>query len=185
MNAKSKIEWTGVTWNPVTGCSKISEGCKNCYAERMAYRLRAMGQANYRCGFDVVEHPHMLELPLKWKRPQTVFVNSMSDLFHEKISDAYIEAVFKIMKTAYWHTFQVLTKRPERLSELNSKIDWPKNVWMGVTVESDKYLNRVNDLRKTGASIKFLSLEPLLGPLLELNLKNIDWVFYRPHTPNP
>ncbi|MFH0799565.1 MAG: phage Gp37/Gp68 family protein [Pseudomonadota bacterium] len=176
MATKSKIEWTGVTWNPVTGCSKISAGCKNCYAERMAYRLQAMGQPNYRFGFDVVEHPHMLELPLKWKKPQTVFVNSMSDLFHKDVSASYIKAVLKIMKHAHWHTFQVLTKRSERLLELGSELEWPDNVWMGVTVECDKYLNRIDDLRKIPAKVKFLSLEPLLGPLNKLNLKKIDWI---------
>jgi len=176
MVSKSKIEWTESTWNPITGCTKISDGCKNCYAERMAYRLQAMGQPNYKNGFNVTLHPEVLPAPLGWKKSRMIFVNSMSDLFHKDVPDSFIFEIFEIMKKAYWHTFQVLTKRSERLLELNSKIKWPNNVWMGVTVESDKYLSRVDDLRKSGAIIKFLSLEPLLSPLLKLKLKGIDWV---------
>lgn len=172
----SKIEWTESTWNPVTGCTKISEGCKHCYAERMAYRLKAMGQANYRRGFSVTEHDHVLGLPLKWKKPMIVFVNSMSDLFYDKVSEEFILKVFDVMRRAYWHTFQVLTKRSSRLRKLNNRIDWPDNVWMGVTVESDKYLHRIDDLRATDAKIKFLSIEPLLGQMDGLNLNGIDWV---------
>ena len=172
----SGIEWTESTWNPVTGCNKVSPGCKHCYAERMAYRLLAMGQPNYRNGFDLTLQPQMLELPLHWKKPQTIFVNSMSDLFHEGVPLTYVHQVFNAMRSAHWHRFQVLTKRAERLSELSSKIDWPTNVWMGVSVENSDYVDRIDALRKTGAHVKFLSLEPLLGSLPNLKLGGIDWV---------
>lgn len=172
----SAIEWTETTWNPVTGCSKVSPGCRHCYAERMAKRLHAMGQPNYRNGFDVTLQPHMLELPKKWRRPQTIFVNSMSDLFHDAIPDSYIARVFDVMRTASWHRFQVLTKRGQRLRDLGARIGWPDNVWMGVSVESERYLPRIADLRSTGAKVKFLSLEPLLGSLPSLDLTSIDWV---------
>lgn len=174
--AKSTIEWTEATWNPVTGCNKISPGCKNCYAERMAKRLRAMGQLNYRNGFKLTLQPHMLELPLKWKKPQTIFVNSMSDLFHKDVPLDYIQRVFEVMGRTDWHRFQVLTKRGDRLEELASQIEWPSNVWMGVSVESQKYVTRIDNLRTTHAHTKFLSLEPLIGPLKNLNLSGIDWV---------
>ena len=176
MAAKSSIEWTESTWNPVTGCNKISPGCKNCYAERMAKRLKAMGQANYRNGFRLTLQPHMLELPLKWKKPQTIFVNSMSDLFHKDVPLDYIQRVFDVMGRASWHRFQVLTKRGDRLEELASHLDWASNIWMGVSVESQKYVHRIDNLRGTNAKTKFLSLEPLLGPLKDLNLSGIDWV---------
>ncbi|MCL4694468.1 MAG: DUF5131 family protein [Candidatus Hydrogenedentes bacterium] len=176
MGSNSSIEWTESTWNPVTGCTKVSPGCKHCYAERMAKRLKAMGQTNYRNGFQVTLHPHMLELPLRWRKPQRIFVNSMSDLFHEKVPRDYIVQVFDVMRRADWHQFQVLTKRSERLRELASELDWPPNVWMGVSVENDKYVSRIDDLRHTGAQTKFLSLEPLLGPLPGLDLKGIHWV---------
>jgi len=172
----STIEWTEATWNPVTGCTKVSPGCKHCYAERMAERLRVMGQANYFNGFELTLQPHMLELPLRWTKPQTVFVNSMSDLFHEEVPFEYIERVFDVMVRASWHRFQVLTKRAERLAELSARLRWPANVWMGVSVESDGYRGRIVHLRSTGARIKFLSLEPLLGPLRALDLNSIDWV---------
>lgn len=172
----SGIEWTESTWNPVTGCNKISPGCKHCYAERMAERLLAMGQPNYRNGFELTLQPQMLDLPLQWKRPQTIFVNSMSDLFHKDVSLEYIQRVFDVMTRAHWHRFQVLTKRADRLADLDRKLKWPANVWMGVSVENEKYVDRIDDLRKTRASLKFLSLEPLLGPLRNLNLSNIDWV---------
>lgn len=172
----SAIEWTESTWNPVTGCDKVSPGCKHCYAERMAERLQAMGQPNYRKGFEVTLQPRMLELPLGWKKPQTIFVNSMSDLFHEKVPLDYVRRVFDVMRRAHWHRFQVLTKRAERLSELSSRLGWPANVWMGVSVESAAYTPRIDELRRTGAHVKFLSLEPLLGPLAELDLAGIDWV---------
>lgn len=174
--AQSRIEWTESTWNPVTGCTKISPGCKNCYAERMAFRLQAMGQPNYVNGFDLTLHEHMLERPLHWKKPQLIFVNSMSDLFHKDVPETYIQRVFDVMRRAHWHQFQVLTKRSERLLALDSMIDWPKNVWMGVSVETEKYIFRIDHLRRTRASIKFLSLEPLLGPLPQLNLSGVDWV---------
>ncbi len=172
----SGIEWTESTWNPVTGCTKISPGCKHCYAERMAERLRTMGQQNYRNGFTLTLQPHMLELPLRWKKPQRVFVNSMSDLFHKDVPLAYINRVFDVMRRAHWHRFQVLTKRSERLAELNPKLEWAPNIWMGVSVESDKHRSRVDDLRSINSLVKFLSLEPLLGPLPNLNLNSIDWV---------
>jgi protein gp37 len=175
MGQKSTIEWTESTWNPVTGCTKISPGCKFCYAERMAERLQAMGQANYRDGFRLTLQPQMLELPLKWKRPQAIFVNSMSDLFHKDVPLDYIQRVFDVMRRAYWHRFQVLTKRADRLAELDPFLEWPKNVWMGVSVESTDHLERIDCLRRTHASLKFLSLEPLLGPLPGMDLQGIDW----------
>lgn len=176
MAQHSRIEWTESTWNPVTGCTKISAGCQNCYAERMAKRLHAMGVDNYQNGFEVTLHPHVLRKPLSWKQPQIIFVNSMSDLFHESVPDDFILQVFDVMRKASWHRFQVLTKRSERLLQLNRSIDWPENVWMGVTVENADCMYRIEHLRNTGACIKFLSLEPLLGPLHDMNLQNIDWV---------
>jgi protein gp37 len=176
MALKSAIEWTESTWNPVTGCTKVSPGCKFCYAERMAERLQAMGQVNYRNGFQLTLQPHMLELPLSWTRPQTIFVNSMSDLFHHDVPLDYILRVFAVMRQADWHRFQVLTKRATRLSELDSFIDWPANVWMGVSVEREEHVDRIDHLRRTRAQVRFLSLEPLLGPLAGLNLEGIDWV---------
>lgn len=172
----SSIEWTEATWNPITGCTKISPGCKHCYAERMAMRLQAMGQPNYRNGFVLTLQPQMLELPLKWKKPQTIFVNSMSDLFHKNVSVEYIQRVFDVMRRAHWHRFQVLTKRAERLAALDAEIDWPTNAWMGVSVENADYIDRIDALRSTHSCVKFLSIEPLLGPLPGLNLRGIDWV---------
>jgi protein gp37 len=160
----------------VTGCDKVSAGCKNCYAERMAGRLQLMGQQNYRRGFELTLQPHMLERPLAWKTPQTIFVNSMSDLFHKDVPDSYIQSVFDVMREASWHRFQVLTKRSDRLRQISRNIEWPDNVWMGVSVESQRYVERIDDLRHTGAAVKFLSLEPLLGPLRKLDLSDIDWV---------
>ena len=171
----SFIEWTFRTWNPITGCNKVSPGCEHCYAERMARRLQAMGVKKYANGFNVTMHPDVLEDPLGWKKPQVIFVNSMSDLFHETIPFEYVQAIFDVMRRADWHVFQILTKRSKRLARLAGKIDWPSNVWMGATVENAHYRFRINDLRKTGANIKFLSLEPLLGPLPELDLSGIDW----------
>ncbi|HET6427297.1 MAG TPA: phage Gp37/Gp68 family protein [Phycisphaerae bacterium] len=176
MGMNSQIEWTGSTWNPVTGCTKISAGCAHCYAERLARRLKAMGQANYRNGFSVTLHEHALDLPLAWRRPQVIFVNSMSDLFHEDVPADFIERVFDVMQRADRHTFQVLTKRSARLAELAPSLPWPDNVWMGVTVENDDCRHRIDDLRTTPAAVRFLSLEPLLGPLPELDLSRIDWV---------
>ena len=162
--ARSAIEWTESTWNPVTGCDKISPGCKHCYAEAMARRLRAMGQPNYRQGFELALHPVMLERPLAWRKPQVIFVNSMSDLFHKDVPLPFIRRVFDVMRRAEWHTFQVLTKRADRLEQLASELPWPPNVWMGVSVEREKYTFRIDHLRQTPAAVKFLSLEPLLGP---------------------
>lgn len=172
----SSIEWTGSTWNPLSGCNKISPGCKNCYAERMAARLQKMGQFNYRNGFELTLQEHLLEQPLKWKKPRTIFVNSMSDLFHQDVPLKYLLDVFEVMKQAHWHTFQVLTKRSARLLELNPQIQWTPNIWMGVSVENEDYMYRIDHLRQTSANVKFLSLEPLLGPLASLNLESIDWV---------
>jgi len=174
--AESTIEWTDSTWNPITGCTKISQGCKNCYAERMAKRLKAMGQSNYVNGFKLSLHEHMLKKPLEWKKPRLIFVNSMSDLFHEDVPESFIEMTFEVMCKAHWHQFQVLTKRSKRLADLSLYIDWPDNVWMGVSVENEDNKFRIDHLRKTGANIKFLSLEPLLGSILDMNLDNIDWV---------
>jgi protein gp37 len=176
MAANSRIEWTQCTWNPVTGCTKISTGCLNCYAERMARRLKAMGQPNYRNGFRLTLHPRMLDLPLRWKQPRMVFVNSMSDLFHDDVPVEFIISVFDVMKRASHHRFQVLTKRSERLNMLSGELCWPMNVWMGVTVESGDYAYRIADLRRTNAKIKFISFEPLLGPVSHLDLTGIDWV---------
>ena len=176
MAEKSAIEWTESTWNPITGCTKISPGCLNCYAERMALRLKAMGQKNYRNGFGVTCHQHALDIPLKWKRPQMVFVNSMSDLFHKDVPYEFILDIFDTMQQARQHQFQILTKRAERLAELSPELSWTDNIWMGVTVESADYKYRIDYLRYTGANIKFLSFEPLLGDLGELNLDEIDWV---------
>ncbi len=176
MAAGSSIEWTEATWNPTTGCDKISPGCKHCYAERMAKRLHAMGQPNYRNGFRLTLHDHMLELPLTWRKPRTVFVNSMSDLFHVDVPLAFIQQVFAVMRQASWHTFQVLTKRADRLAELSGQLSWPANVWMGVSVESQPYVSRIDALRRSGAQMRFLSLEPLLGALPGLDLRAIDWV---------
>ena len=176
MAQNSSIEWTESTWNPVTGCNKISPGCKNCYAERMAHRLRAMGQPNYADGFRLATHPHAVDMPLRWRKPQTIFVNSMSDLFHEDVPTEFIRTVFDVMRKARWHRFQVLTKRADRLSELGSSIDWPKNVWMGVSVESADYTYRIDRLRDVSAEVRFISLEPLLGPIPRLPIEGIDWV---------
>ena len=174
--AQSAIEWTDSTWNPVTGCDKISPGCKFCYAEVMARRLHAMGQPNYADGFKLTLQPHMLNKPLEWKKSQVIFVNSMSDLFHDDVPLTYIKEVFDVMRRAHWHEFQVLTKRAERLAELSPHLPWPKNVWMGVSVENEKYTSRIDHLRRTTAAVKFLSIEPLLGPIPHLDVTGIDWV---------
>jgi protein gp37 len=176
MATKSSIEWTESTWNPVTGCTKISLGCTKCYAERLALRLQAMGQANYVNGFQVTLHEHTLNLPLRWKNPQKIFVNSMSDLFHEEVPFDFIQKVFEVMKKASWHKFQILTKRSQRLVECATKLTWPENVWMGVTVESGAYSYRIDHLRSVNASVRFLSLEPLLDEVKDTNLHGIDWV---------
>lgn len=176
MALKSSIEWTESTWNPVTGCNKISPGCKNCYAERMAKRLKAMGSVNYENGFKLTAHEHVVALPMQWRKPQVIFVNSMSDLFHKNVPLSFILSVFETMNKAHWHIFQVLTKRSDRLLEINKYLPWTKNIWMGVSVENQDYTFRIDDLRKTNAQTKFLSIEPLLGPIKKLNLKKIDWV---------
>jgi protein gp37 len=173
---KSAIEWTESTWNPLTGCTKISPGCKHCYAERMALRLQAMGQPNYVRGFNLTLHETALELPLRWKKPQTIFVNSMSDLFHKAVPVEFILKAFDVMGRADWHRYQILTKRSERLRELSPLLPWKPHIWMGVSVENLEYVHRIERLRETGAHVKFLSLEPLLGPLPGLNLRGIDWV---------
>ncbi|OGL64317.1 MAG: hypothetical protein A3I72_00460 [Candidatus Tectomicrobia bacterium RIFCSPLOWO2_02_FULL_70_19] len=176
MGSKSNIEWTEATWNPATGCTKISPGCKHCYAERLSRRLKMMGQPNYANGFKLSLHESALALPLKWKRPQTIFVNSMSDLFHKNIPIAFIQRVFEVMRKANWHQYQILTKRSDRLLELDGELKWGPHIWMGVSVENEDYVYRIDNLRETNAKIKFLSLEPLLGPLPNLNLEGIDWV---------
>ena len=176
MSAGSGIEWTESTWNPLTGCTKISPGCKHCYAERMARRLQAMGQPNYANGFRLSLHEHALEAPLSWKKPQMIFVNSMSDLFHRDVPLAFIQKVLDVTRRASWHTFQILTKRSERLAALDPEIDWPANVWMGVSVESQAYTWRIDHLCQTRARLKFLSLEPLLGPIPQLDVREINWV---------
>lgn len=176
MAAKSSIEWTESTWNPLTGCTKISPGCEHCYAERMALRLQAMGQPNYVNGFKLTMHEQSLGLPLQWKKPQTIFVNSMSDLFHKEVPLEFILRTFDVMRRAHWHRFQILTKRADRLLELDSLLPWAAHIWMGVSVENSAYTFRTDCLRQTGAKIKFLSFEPLLGPVHDVNLDGIDWV---------
>ena len=176
MAVGSKIEWTDATWNPVTGCNKISPGCKHCYAERLSKRLKATGMAKYSNGFEVTLHPETLEIPLRWRKPRSIFVNSMSDLFHIDVPEGFIRDVFGVMERADWHRYQVLTKRAERVAELSDRLPWPSQVWMGVSVESQDYAHRIDLLRETDAQVKFLSLEPLLGPLSDLNLDGINWV---------
>ncbi len=172
----SRIEWTETTWNPTTGCTKISEGCKNCYAERMANRLHAMGSEKYRNVFQLTIHPEIIDEPKGWKTPRTVFVNSMSDLFHEQIPLDFIRKVFKTMNDCPQHTFQVLTKRADILFQYNEMLKWSKNIWMGVTVENQKQVHRIDALRNTDAIVKFLSLEPLLTAINDIELSGIDWV---------
>ena len=176
MGISTRIEWTDATWNPVTGCDKVSQGCKHCYAERQALRLQKMGQANYVNGFKVTLQPQTLEVPLHWKKPKRIFVNSMSDLFHEEVPILYIQHVFIIMREAHWHTFQILTKRIERLLGFDWALVWSDNIWMGVSVEDTSVVSRIDSLRECTAKHKFLSLEPLLGPLDDLDLTGIDWV---------
>ncbi len=176
MAAQTSIEWTQCTWNPVTGCSKISAGCAHCYAERMARRLCAMGQPRYRNGFQVTVHPETLEEPYGWRKPRLVFVNSMSDLFHEEVPFSFIRRIFEVMNRCPHHTFQILTKRSHRLVELAPLLEWTPNVWIGVTIEKSDYLYRLDHLRRVNASVRFLSLEPLLGPMDTLTLEGVDWV---------
>ena len=172
----SSIEWTEATWNPVTGCSKVSPGCKNCYADRMSRRLKAMGNHRYRNGFELALQPDLLEAPLRWKTPRMIFVNSMSDLFHPKIPVSFISEVFQVMNSAHWHIFQILTKRSERLAQITKKLRWSKNIWMGISVENADYVYRIEHLKTVDAQIKFISFEPLLGPLSNLPLRGIDWI---------
>ncbi len=174
--AQSHIEWTQMTWNPTTGCDKISTGCKFCYAEIMARRLKAMGLPKYKKGFRLSLHEDVVDLPYSWKRPKLVFVNSMSDLFHKDIPIEFIQRVFKVMNDCRHHTFQVLTKRADVLLHYNSRVTWTHNIWMGVSVESEQATYRIPYLRRTGAHVKFLSLEPLIGALPDLDLEGIDWV---------
>lgn len=176
MANKSGIEWTESTWNPVTGCSKVSPGCKYCYAERMAKRLEKIGVERYKNGFTLALHEDVLELPLSWKTPKIIFVNSMSDLFHENVPFDFIQKVFNVMEKAHWHTFQILTKRSERLKLLAPMLEWPDNVWMGVSIESQKYVYRIDDLRIVPSAVRFLSVEPLINRINTMNLKGIDWV---------
>jgi protein gp37 len=176
MGLNSAIEWVTATWNPLTGCTKISPGCSHCYAERMSKRLKLMGNRNYANEFQVTLHEHMLVQPLKWKKRQRVFVNSMSDLYHKDVPFEFIRKVFDVMCRADWHTFKILTKRAERLEQLSPRLPWPDNVWQGVSVENEDYTWRIDHLRRTGARTKFLSIEPLLGPILKLDLTGIDWI---------
>ena len=174
--AQSSIEWTEMTWNPTTGCDKVSAGCKYCYAEVMTKRLHAMGIEKYKDGFKVRVHEDALHIPYTWKQSKVVFVNSMSDLFHPDVPLEFIQKVFAVMNSTPQHTYQVLTKRAERLYELHEKLKWSKNIWMGVSVEDERVTGRIDFLRKTNAKTKFLSCEPLIGPLHNMNVKNIDWV---------
>ncbi|MDP2364271.1 MAG: phage Gp37/Gp68 family protein [Ignavibacteria bacterium] len=174
--AQTRIEWTELTWNPTTGCNKVSQGCKFCYAEVMARRLKAMGLEKYRNGFELTLHEDALKIPYTWKQPKIVFVNSMSDLFHKDIPIEFIHRVFKVMNDNPQHVFQVLTKRADILLKYHKELEWTHNIWMGVSVENEQSLSRVNLLRRTRAKVKFLSCEPLIGPLPNLNLNKIDWV---------
>ena len=176
MAANSKIEWTDATWNPVRGCTKISPGCKNCYAERFAERFRGVKGHPFEQGFDLRLVLNKIDDPLRWRTPQRIFVNSMSDLFHDQVPLDYIKDVFGVMNRANWHQYQVLTKRAERLEEVSRELPWAAHIWMGVSVENNDYLWRIDHLRRTGARIKFLSIEPLLGSVGKINLRGIDWV---------
>lgn len=175
MAIKTKIEWTENTWNPVTGCTKISEGCRNCYAYTLANRLKLMGNKKYSNGFDITLHEYCLTDPLKWKKPSLIFVNSMSDLFHKDIPLEFIKKVFEVMNEASWHNFQILTKRHERLVELAEHLNWTPNIWQGVTVESSKYINRIDYLKCVPAKVRFISFEPLIDEVKNINIEGIDW----------
>jgi protein gp37 len=174
--AESRIEWTEMTWNPTTGCDKISAGCKYCYAEVMSRRLHAMGVEKYKDGFELRVHPSALQIPYSWRSPKVVFVNSMSDLFHKDVPLSFIKQVFDVMNDNPQHVFQVLTKRSDLLLKYSRDLKWSHNIWMGVSVENAKVMHRINDLRTTGARVKFLSCEPLIGPLPNMDLDGIDWV---------
>ena len=176
MAQKSSIEWTESTWNPVTGCDRISHGCDHCYAERMAIRLEAMGSKRYRNGFELTVHKDLLDVPLRWKEPRVIFVNSMSDLFHEQVPESVIRKIFATMNAASWHTFQILTKRPMELLRQAESLTWTSNIWMGVTVESYRYMHRIEALRMVPAHVRFVSFEPLLSPIpMETSLEGIHW----------
>jgi len=176
MSVKSTIEWTNSTWNPVTGCTKVSPACKNCYAETFSERWRGIPGHHFEQGFDLRLWPERIDMPLSWKKHRMIFVNSMSDLFHERVPLAFIQRVFQTMEKAYWHTFQILTKRSERLAEVGPDLNWPPNVWMGVSIETANYLWRADHLRKVSAAVRFLSLEPLLGPMDTIDLSGIHWI---------
>ena len=176
MSISSKIEWTEATWNPITGCTKCSAGCEHCYAATLAKRLTAMGNPRYKNGFKVTIHEDLFDKPLLWRKPRIIFVNSMSDLFHESVPDDVILRLFETMNKASWHTFQILTKRSERLFQLSDRIDWTPNIWMGVSVENKKAIHRVEHLRLCGARIKFISAEPLLESISSIDLTGIDWL---------
>jgi protein gp37 len=176
MSEISSIEWTDATWNPVTGCTKVSQGCKHCYAARFAERWRGIPGHPYEDGFDLKLRPERLLMPLDWKEPKRIFVNSMSDLYHPDVPDAYIRNVFATMVRARWHTFQVLTKRAERLAKIGRSLPWRPNIWQGVSIESMDVAQRADDLRKVPCDVRFLSLEPLLGPLDDLDISGIQWV---------
>lgn len=175
MSDRSAIEWTEATWNPVTGCTQVSPGCAHCYAKTFAERFRGVPGHPYEMGFDLTLRPDRVDQPLLWKRPRTIFVNSMSDLFHESVPDDFIRSVFDVMERAHWHKFQVLTKRAERLAAIAPSLPWPSNVWMGVSVENQRWTSRIDYLKSTPAQVKFLSCEPLLGPLT-LDLDSLDWI---------
>jgi protein gp37 len=176
MPQTSAIEWTEATWNPVTGCSQVSPGCAHCYAKTFAERWRGVPGHPYEQGFGLRLWPDRLDVPLRWRKPRTIFVNSMSDLFHEDIPFEYIERVFETMHAAHWHTFQVLTKRESRLAELAPQLSWTPNIWMGITIENRRFVRRADVLRQVPAAVRFISAEPLLGPLERLELSGIDWL---------
>lgn len=176
MAKATTIEWTNITWNPVTGCTKVSQGCKHCYAERMAKRLEAMGSPRYEHGFQLTIHADLVDLPRRWRRPRMIFVNSMSDLFHDDVPLQFIQRVFETMEACPQHVFQVLTKRSHRLREVAPHLPWPSNIWMGVSVEDNQVRHRIEDIRAVPALTRFLSCEPLIGPLTDLNLEGIHWV---------
>ncbi len=176
MADNSAIEWTEATWNPVTGCDKVSPGCAHCYAEAFAERWRGVAGHPYEQGFDLRMWPQRLDQPIRWKRPRMIFVNSMSDLFHEQIPVDFIRRVFVSMEEAHWHTFQILTKRPERVVEIADRLAWPGNVWMGVSIENRRFVGRADLLRQVNSAVRFISAEPLLGPLEGLDLAEIDWL---------
>lgn len=172
----SSIEWTEYSWNPVTGCSKVSSGCLNCYAERLAKRFKARGIHRYKAGFDVQTHPDLISIPYRLKKPHVIFVNSMSDLFHEAIPESFIRDIFEVMNNCPQHTFQILTKRSQRMLRLSKDLLWSKNIWMGVTVEDQNNISRMSELCESSAKIKFISCEPLLGPVSFSRLDGINWV---------